>query len=104
MIFADTPVVPSWDAFSCFLTAISILLTGIAIVLVFGGWFALMHFGDKAKKQAEKVAKNEAQKIAVKIATEYCEKNMPDIVAAYLDLRRGVSGAEADAIASEGQT
>ncbi len=84
------------------LDLVSLLLAAIGLILVLGGLFAFMNFRAIAKNQASLEAKAVAEKVAERVANEYLQREMPNVIAEYREFvaNSNVTGKSADLMAT----
>lgn len=68
------------------LDLISTLLAVVAILMGLGGIVAFLNIKMSAKDTAREVAREVAEEEAERIANNYIQANLPDIIAAYKDM------------------
>lgn len=68
------------------LDLVSLLLAAIGLVLILGGLFAFFNFRAVAKQQAEVEAARVAKEVAERVANEYLQKELPDVMKAYREM------------------
>lgn len=85
------------------LDMVSLLLAAIGLILVLGGLFAFFNFRSVAKIHATEEATKIAELVAERIANEYLQKELPDVIKAYREMMGsdGASDASADKMASQ---
>lgn len=62
---------------------VSLLLASIGLILVAGGVFAFLNFKAMAKKHATAEAKIVAEQIAERVANEYLQRELPELLKEY---------------------
>lgn len=66
---------------------ISAVLAALSLALILCGIFAFLNIRNKAKKQARKVALEVSRVTAEKVANEYIQEHLPQILDAYSQMR-----------------
>lgn len=84
------------------LDLVSLLLASIGLILVLGGIFAFINFRAIAKAQATTEAIRVAEEVAERVANDYLQRELPDVIRAYNNFAdpHDVSDAAADLMAS----
>ena len=65
---------------------VSLLLAAIGLILVLGGLFAFFNFRAIAKTRATEEASKVAEAVAERVANEYLQKELPDVMKAYREM------------------
>ncbi|MCY4241941.1 MAG: hypothetical protein OXD36_09385 [Rhodobacter sp.] len=71
------------------LDAVSLLLAAVGVVLVLGGVFAFINFRSIARSQAEKEANAVAKEVSERIANEYMQRELPNVIKSYREMMEG---------------